>query len=59
MRDGSYFGSLRDYRDPDYLAAHPGRALLATGSKELAPYTRVPGYQESFYPRVLPMASSL
>ena len=22
MRDGSYFGSLRNYRDPDFLAAH-------------------------------------
>jgi precorrin-6x reductase len=42
-----------------YLAGHEGAALLATGSKELTPYTRVPGYQERFYPRVLPMASSL
>ncbi len=43
----------------DYLAAHEGAALLATGSKELEPYTRVEGYRERFYPRVLPMASSL
>lgn len=43
----------------DYLAAHPGVALLATGSKELGPYTAVPDYRERFYPRVLPMASSL
>ena len=43
----------------DYLAKHEGAALLATGSKELAPYTHVPDYQNRFYPRVLPMASSL
>ena len=43
----------------DYLAKHEGAALLATGSKELAPYTHVPDYQDRFYPRVLPMASSL
>lgn len=42
-----------------YLADHPGKALLATGSKELAPYTRVEGYRDRFYPRVLPMRSSL
>ncbi len=42
-----------------FLAEHPGVALLATGSKELTPYTIVPDYKERFYPRVLPMASSL
>ncbi len=42
-----------------FLAAHPGNALLATGSKELAPYTTVPDWQARFWPRVLPMASSL
>ena len=43
----------------DFLAEHPGNALLATGSKELAPYTAVPDWQDRFWPRVLPMASSL
>ena len=43
----------------DWLAEHPGAALLATGSKELLPYTKVEGYQDRFYPRVLPMKSSL
>ena len=43
----------------DYLADHPGVALLATGSKELKPYTGVENYTERFYPRVLPMLSSL
>ena len=43
----------------DFLAKHPGNALLATGSKELAPYTAVPDYRERFWPRVLPMQSSL
>lgn len=43
----------------DYLAAHPGTALLATGSKELKPYTGVEGYRERFYPRVLPVSDSI
>ena len=43
----------------DFLAQNPGAALLATGSKELQPYTGVEDYRERFYPRVLPMASSL
>ena len=43
----------------DFLADHPGNALLATGSKELKPYTTVPDWQARFWPRVLPMASSL
>ena len=43
----------------DYLAGHPGTALLATGSKELAPYAAVENYRERFYPRVLPMTSSI
>ena len=43
----------------EYLADHPGKALLATGSKELAPYAAVEDYRERFYPRVLPMTSSI
>ena len=43
----------------DFLSTHPGNALLATGSKELKPYTTVPDWQARFWPRVLPMASSL
>ena len=42
-----------------FLATHPGNALLATGSKELKPYTAVPDWQARFWPRVLPMAASL
>ena len=42
-----------------FLADHPGAALLATGSKELAPYTSVPDYRDRFYVRVLPTAESL
>ena len=42
-----------------FLASQTGAALLATGSKELEPYTTVPDYRERFFPRVLPMASSL
>lgn len=43
----------------DFLAARPGRALLATGAKALMPYTRVPGCRERFFARVLPMPESL
>ena len=42
-----------------FLATHPGNALLATGSKELKPYPAVPDWQARFWPRVLPMAASL
>jgi len=42
-----------------FLAAHPGNALLATGSKELKPYTTIPDWQARLWPRVLPMAASL
>lgn len=42
-----------------FLATHPGNALLATGSKELKPYTAVPDWQARFWSRVLPMAASL
>ena len=43
----------------EFLKANEGKALLATGSKELSPYTAVPDYAERFYPRVLPMPASL
>lgn len=43
----------------EWLAEHPGNALLATGSKELAPYAAVEGYRDRFWPRVLPTAASL
>ncbi len=43
----------------EFLSTHPGNALLATGSKELKPYTAVRDWQARFWPRVLPMASSL
>ena len=55
--DAVYVDSIQGAAD--YLAGHPGNALLATGSKELKPYTDVEGYQERFYPRVLPMKASL
>ena len=43
----------------DYLSAHPGTALLTTGSKELSPYTAVEDYRERFHVRVLPTVESL
>ena len=43
----------------EWLNAHPGRALLTTGSKELAVFTAVEGYRERLVARVLPSASVL
>ena len=43
----------------EWLNAHPGRALLTTGSKELAAFALVEGYQERLAARVLPSASVL
>lgn len=43
----------------EWLNAHPGRALLTTGSKELAVFAAVEGYRERLVARVLPSASVL
>lgn len=43
----------------DWLNVHPGRALLTTGSKELAAFTAVSGYRERLFPRVLPSVQAL
>lgn len=43
----------------DFLAAHPGNALITTGGKALAPYRAVPDYRERLWVRVLPMEASL
>lgn len=43
----------------EWLNAHPGRALLTTGSKELAAFTAVEGYRERLVARVLPSVSVL
>ena len=42
-----------------WLNAHPGRALLTVGSKELAAFASVEGYRERLVARVLPSASVL
>ena len=42
-----------------WLNAHPGKALLTTGSKELEAYTAVENWRERLYPRVLATASVL
>ena len=43
----------------DFLAAHPGNALITTGGKALMPYAAVPEYRERLWARVLPMEASL
>ena len=43
----------------EWLNAHPGRALLTTGSKELAVFTAVEGYRVRLVVRVLPSVSVL
>lgn len=42
-----------------WLSGHPGRALLTTGSKELAAFTAVEGYRERLFARILPDAGAL
>ena len=42
-----------------FLSENPGRALLTTGSKELAPYTRVADFSERFFVRVLPLPGAI
>ena len=42
-----------------WLSEHPGRALLTTGSKELAVFTAVEGYRERLFARILPDAGAL
>lgn len=37
------------------LSEIEGNILLTTGSKELAAYQKVPGFEQRFYPRVLPL----
>lgn len=43
----------------DFLASHPGNALITTGGKDLAPYARVPDFRERLWARVLPNEVSL
>ena len=42
-----------------FLSENPGRALLTTGSKELAPYTRVADFAKRFFVRVLPLPGAI
>ncbi len=42
-----------------FLSENPGRVLLTTGSKELAPYTRVADFAERFFVRVLPLPGAI
>ena len=39
-----------------YLSDKEGNILVTTGGKEIAPYTRIPGFSERVYLRVLPTA---
>ncbi|MBQ6373203.1 MAG: precorrin-6A reductase [Clostridia bacterium] len=55
--DAIYVDTVQDAADR--LAKQTGRALLTTGSKELGPYSNVPGFDERFYVRVLPSQASL
>ena len=42
-----------------FLGTVEGNILLTTGSKEIAAYATIPGFEERVYARVLPMESSL
>lgn len=56
-RDAVYLSSVS--QAADYLKNTQGNILAATGSKELAPYTEIPGYQNRLFVRVLPMQEAL
>ena len=43
----------------DHLNKSTGRVLLATGSKELAEYTKVENFAQRCYPRVLPTVEAI
>ncbi len=43
----------------EYLQNTDGVALLTTGSKELAAFTKIPDFQNRLYPRILPSAEGL
>ena len=43
----------------NYLAGTSGNILLTTGSKELKSYSRIPGFSDRVWARVLPLESSL
>lgn len=46
---------VRDTREAAaYLREHDGKALLTTGSKELAVFTEIEDFQSRLYPRILP-----
>ncbi len=42
-----------------YLSGTAGQILLTTGSKELSAYSKIPGFSERVWARVLPLESSL
>lgn len=42
-----------------FLESAEGNILLTTGSKEIASYRQIPGFEERVYARILPMESSL
>ena len=42
-----------------FLETAEGNILLTTGSKEIAAYRQIPGFEERIYARILPMESSL
>ncbi len=52
-----YFDRVEDL--VQRLGQLPGNILLTTGSKDLAAFTKVEGYRERIYPRILPAVDSL
>ena len=57
MEDCVFVASAREAAD--YLKTTEGNVLLTTGSKELAVFTEIPGYQARLFPRVLSTAESV
>lgn len=63
LRPKSETNRLPVYRDISHaiatLVGTEGAILAATGVKELAEYTRLPGFSQRVYPRVLPTVESV
>ena len=57
--DGKEKGVASAREAAEFLSRTEGKILVTTGSKDLAEYQKIPGYEERVYVRVLPAPESL
>ena len=57
--DGKEKGVASVREAAEFLSRTEGKILVTTGSKDLAEYQKIPGYEERVYVRVLPAPESL